>query len=196
MKEYPSRSNLNCFFSFNEASAKGGALLKFRSWFVDNRKTEKAIIFLCYPWWGRTTVTSSKNLGPAFRRKDNLFGWASQDSNLNVTNYGFNSLWARADTSPIFLICQITLCIVNIRWQKIQDSNLYTELTVSWLATSCSTIMLNLLICGASGNQTHHSLIANQTRRSLGTCNPIFWRRGQDSNLRYLSVHMLSKHAP
>ena len=45
MREYPSRSNLNCFFSFNEASAKGGALLKFRSWFVDNLKTEKAIIF-------------------------------------------------------------------------------------------------------------------------------------------------------
>ena len=45
MKEYPSRSNLNCFLSFNEASAKGGALLKFRFWIVDIRKTEKAIIF-------------------------------------------------------------------------------------------------------------------------------------------------------
>ena len=26
MMEYPSRSNLNCFLSFNEASAKGGEL--------------------------------------------------------------------------------------------------------------------------------------------------------------------------
>ena len=74
MKEYPSRSNLNCFLSFNEASAKGGALLKFRFWIVDIRKTEKAIIFFCYPSRTRTSIYWTKTSRPAIRRRDNLFG--------------------------------------------------------------------------------------------------------------------------
>jgi hypothetical protein len=47
MMEYPSRSNLNCFLSFNEASAKGGELFG-PTVIVDITLVRETIIF-CYP---------------------------------------------------------------------------------------------------------------------------------------------------
>ena len=53
MMEYPSRSNLNCFLSFNEASAKGGELFG-PTVIVDITLVRETIIFCC-PGRGRTS---------------------------------------------------------------------------------------------------------------------------------------------
>ena len=68
--EYPSRSNLNCFLSFNEASAKGDELFG-PTVIVDITLVRETIIF-CYPWWIRTTINWTKTSCPAVRRKGNL----------------------------------------------------------------------------------------------------------------------------
>ena len=128
--EYPSRSNLNCFLSFNEASAKGDELFG-PTVIVDITLVRETIIF-CYPWWIRTTINWTKTSCPAVRRKGNLilqyvkercscsliygpfgekfriildfFLWAIQGSNLWPWHYECPALtdWAKGPCTEIY----------------------------------------------------------------------------------------------
>ena len=58
--EYPSRSNLNCFLSFNEASAKGDEHYESYNYFVDFRC--KSDHYLSIPDWIRTNDPQLRRL--------------------------------------------------------------------------------------------------------------------------------------